>query len=59
MKTCECDWCGELFWSDDPDQGMCLTCRERDSEQQNSERAVEQWLAYIQSLRGQAKSTQS
>lgn len=48
METCRCDWCGNLFWHDDPEWGMCLDCTERDSRAANTDRAVEQWLRYIQ-----------
>lgn len=51
METCKCDWCGELFYSDDPEQGKCPTCTEEPVARANQERAVEQWLAYIRVLR--------
>ena len=55
MNTNTCDWCNEQFWSDDPEQGMCLTCKEGPSEQQNTDRAVEQYVKYIASLRAKEK----
>ncbi len=50
MNTCKCEQCDEFFWCDEPNQGLCPTCKEAPSEQANSERAIEQGLRYIQSL---------
>ncbi len=55
MNTNRCVECGQLFWCDDEETDICLTCIEEPVSQANRARAIEQELDYIRSLRKAAK----
>lgn len=55
MVTSKCQFCGELFWTDDADDEKCVTCIERPDEDRNRELAAVQYADYIRSLRKRGK----
>lgn len=46
-----CCYCEELFWCDNEETDICPTCVYAPSEKENTERAVEQYIRYIQKVR--------
>jgi uncharacterized Zn ribbon protein len=51
MNTNKCKYCDHLFWCDDPEQAMCPECKEEPNAIANQDRAIEQWIDYLKSLR--------
>ena len=53
MKTSKCLYCGEIFWTDDERDDICLTCIEQPIRQAEEERTLE-WMLK-QKLKDQKK----
>jgi hypothetical protein len=52
MECNRCDWCGRLFWADDPEQGMCPDCKEGPDQEASRHRHAEETVDYWRKMNG-------